>query len=166
MIVTEIRLMAGVHAHLERSTLLRAEDELKPRVESVTGAGLEIKLTSPPGILGRPHIQHIRLEAVGSLVRLLKHLIVKVQVEAEQRVRHVHPEQRLVNLRSVALIGVGDLDGRIEILSERDRGGHQHCRGNQIYLPHIHFHYIMVLSFSRRILTLSSTSSDVPSAGL
>ena len=158
--------MAGVHAHLERSALFRAEDELKLRVESVTGTGLEIKLPSSPGILGRPHIQHIRLEAVGSLVWLLKNLVVKIQIEVKQRVGDVHPEQRLVYLRSVALIGVGDLDGRIEILSERDRGGHQHCRGNQIYLSHIHFHYIIVLSFSRRILTLSSTSSDVPSAGL
>ena len=165
MIIPEIGLVAGVHTHLERSFPLRTEHELQLRMESVTRSGLKVKLTSSPGILLRPHVQHVRLEVVGTLIRLVENLIVKIQIEPQQGIRHIHSKKRLLYLGRTALIGVRDLYGRVEILSEGDRGGHQQSRGHKICFFHIHF-YINSLSLSRRIRTLSRTSSDVPAAGL
>ena len=164
LVFPEIRLVRRIDAHLERSPLLRAENEFQLRMQGISRPGLEVNAPAPVCILVRPHVQLVRLELVCSLVRLLEDSVVEVHVETKERIRHVHLLDRLEHVGRIALVGVGHLHGRVDVLCQRC-GADQQCGNRYMYLSHILYCYIKFVSFASLILTLSRMSSAVPSAG-
>ena len=115
-IVAEIGLVGSEEAQVQTAFGGRSEDKIEDRMEGITGTGLQIETASPVGILLRSHVEHVRFEAVRAVIFLLEDLIVVIQVEAQQRIRHRHLRQRLPRIGRGALVGVGNLHGRIEVL--------------------------------------------------
>ena len=113
--------MIPINAHLERTALLGTEHEVQLRTERVACSRLKVQFPAPVGILVRPHRKLIRLEVVGSLIGLLEDLVAEIHVEPHEGIRYGHAELRLVHLGRIALVDVGHLHGRIDVLSHRHR---------------------------------------------
>ena len=113
----------------------------------------------------RLKLHGIWLEFIRSLVRIVKDLIIEVKVKTQNRIRHSHLQDRLMDLHKLALIRSVHLNRRIKILRRRRyRTKSQRRRQQCIYIySHNHIFYseaIISSSFLRRSSTLSLTSSS------
>ena len=126
MIIAEIALEIVIQAEAETPLDVRGEDHLAFRMQGIPGTGTEIE----PAVVAyrglRLHFYPVRTELVGTLVRVVEHRIIEIPVELQEGVRDRHPDFLLLHFHQFALVVIGHLDRRIEVLGGCSRTGKQY----------------------------------------
>ena len=120
MIFPEIRPVISIDAELERPFPLRAPHEIQLRMKRVASSCLQIEALASPGVPAWLDVQHVWLETIRSVIRVIENLIIEIQIESQQRIRDHHLGEWFLNMRRIPFVGIRHLDRRVQILAERN----------------------------------------------
>ena len=125
VVFAEVALEVIVKAYSEFSLDVRRKHQLAFGMEGIARPGTqeEPAVVADGGV--RLHLDTVRRELVGALVRVVEHGVVEVPVELQQGVRDGHLDVLFLNLHGLSLVVVGDLDRRVEVLGAERRAGQQ-----------------------------------------
>ena len=125
VVLAEISLEVVVNAYSEFALDVRRKDQLGLGMKGIASPGTqeEPAVVADGGV--RFHLDTVRRELVGALVRVVEHGVVEVPVELQQGVRDGHLYFLFLNLHGLSLVVVRDLDRRVEVLGAQRRAGQQ-----------------------------------------
>ena len=118
-VVAEIGTVAGIEVQEELPSGNGRRGEIEHWMHRIAGTGTQVELVAREIVCLRLHVHQVRREVVASLVGILEHGIVEVQVETQERVRDGHLYCRLRHAET-AFVLVGDFHGGVDLRCGRN----------------------------------------------
>ena len=123
VILAGVSLEIVIDGHSETAFHHWSEHHLGLGVQRIADSGPQVEQAVAPSGRVWLHIYAVGRELVRAPVGIVKNGIVEIPVELEKGVGHGHRDVLLVDFHKFALVVVGHLDRRVEILGGRRRAG-------------------------------------------